>query len=135
MVSLGMPVSSGGLGRSGSAIRRDPPLELRTEMPDQPLHRPGRSVAECTDRVALDLVGDVKQHVDLGHLRLALYHALHHAPDPARALAAGRALTAALMHVELREPRDRLHDIGGFVHYDNRGGAEAALHVPQAVEI
>jgi hypothetical protein len=40
-------------------------------MPDQALDRPGRRVAERADRVALDLLGDVEQHVDLALLGLA----------------------------------------------------------------
>src|SRR6476660_980973 len=34
----------------------DAALDLRTEMPQQALHRPGGAVAEGTDRVALDLL-------------------------------------------------------------------------------
>ena len=56
--------------RSGRAPRlfgvfRDPPLDLRPEMPDQALHRPRRRIAQGADRVALDLLGDVLEQVDL----------------------------------------------------------------------
>ena len=64
-----------------------------------------------------------------------LDHALHHAPHPAGALAARRALAAALVHVELRQARDRLDDVGRLVHHDHGRRAEARLHVAQAVEI
>ena len=63
------------------------------------------------------------------------HHALHHPPHPAGAFAARRALAAAFMLVELRQPRDRLDDVGRFVHHDHRRGAEARFHVAQAVEI
>src|SRR5579859_3851308 len=89
------------------AVVLDTLFEHRAEMPDQALDRPGRSVAERADRVAFDLVGDVEQHVDLLDRRVALHQPLHHAPHPARALAAGRALAAALVLVEMRQPRDR----------------------------
>ncbi len=62
--------------------------------------------------------------LDLG---LALDHALHHPPHPAGAFAAGRALAAALVLVEFRQPRDRLDDVGRLVHDDDRGGAEAGF--------
>ena len=53
-------------------------------------------------------------------------HAGHDAPHPAGALAARRALAAAFMHVEFRQPRDRLDHVGGLVHDDDRRGAQAA---------
>src|SRR5690606_13430986 len=43
----------------------DPLLHHRPEMADEALHRPCRRVAQRTDRMALDLAGDVEQHVDL----------------------------------------------------------------------
>ena len=117
------------------AVFGDAPLHLRAEMADQPLHRPHRAVGQRADRVALDLVGDVEQHVDLRDRGVAFDHALHDPPHPAAALAAWGALAAALVLVEFRQPRDRLHDVGRFVHHDDRGGAEPALHGDQAVEI
>ncbi len=62
---------------------------------------------------------------------------LHDAPHPARAFAAGRALAAALVLVEVaRAARWRLHDVGGLVHDDDGGGAERRIcGFAQAVEI
>ena len=37
----------------------DPALELRAEVANQPLDRPGGRVAQCADRMAFDLLGDV----------------------------------------------------------------------------
>src|SRR5665213_4316262 len=104
-------------------------------MADQALHRPRRRVAQGADGVSFDLEGNLEQHVDLARLGLALHQALHDAPHPAGALAAGRALAAALMLVELRQARDRLHDVGRFIHDNDRGGAEAGLHVLERVEL
>src|SRR5690349_8913740 len=70
------------------------PLDEGAEMPDKPLHRPRRGVAERADGMTLDLVADLQQHIDLGDLSLAARHALEHAPHPARAFAAGGALAA-----------------------------------------
>src|SRR5262245_30948158 len=74
----------------------DAPLHLAAEVAHQALDRPGRRIAQRADRVTLDLLGDVEQHVDLALLSLAAHQPLHDAPHPARALAAGRALAAAL---------------------------------------
>ena len=62
-------------------------------------------------------------------------HALHHAPHPARAFAAGRALAAALVLVEGRQAGDRADDVGRLVHDDHRRGAEARAMLAQRVEI
>ncbi len=107
----------------------------RAEMADQPLHRPHRAVGQGADRVPLDLARHLFEHVDLGDRGVADDHALHDPPDPAAAFAAWRALAAALVLVELRQPRDRLDDVGRFVHHDQRRRAEAALLGDQRVEI
>src|SRR3546814_3946895 len=57
-------------------------------MLDQPLDRPCGGVAERTDGVAFDLLGDVEQSVDLADVGVAGAQPLHHAPHPAGALAA-----------------------------------------------
>src|SRR6185295_15833394 len=78
-------------------------LELGAEMAHQPLDRPRRCVAERTDGVPFDLLGDVEQFVDVGDLGIALAQPLHHSPHPAGALAARGALAAALMLVEIAD--------------------------------
>src|SRR5512143_3547567 len=82
-------------------LRVDPLLDDVAEMADQSLHRPGRGIAECADGMALHLIAHVEQHIDLALLGLALGHALEHPPHPACALAAGRALPAGFMLVEV----------------------------------
>jgi hypothetical protein len=51
-----------------------------------------------------DLLGDLPQHVDLLHACVTLSHACHDVIQPACALTAGRALTTALVLVEVRQP-------------------------------
>src|SRR5947208_9783057 len=99
------------LGMRVSCILVDPALDLGPEVPQQPLHRPGGAVAEGADGVAFDLGRDLPQHVDFALVRAALRHATEHAPHPAHALAAGRALAATLVLVEIRDARHRLHDV------------------------
>src|SRR5262245_30182174 len=104
-------------------------------MPQQPLHRPGGAVAEGADGVPLDLGCHFHEHVDFTPLRATFRHAREHAPHPAHALAAGCALAAAFVLVEIGDARHRLHDIGGLVHDDYGGGTECRLLLAAAVEI
>src|ERR1043165_677265 len=79
----------------------DAPLDLGAEVAQEALHRPGRTVAERADGMALDLPGYVHQHVDLAAVRAALRHAHQHAPHPTHAFAARRALATTLVLVEI----------------------------------
>src|SRR5215831_12655875 len=117
------------------AVVVDASLDLVAEMADQPLHGPGRAVAERADGVALDLGRDLHQHVDLALVRAAFRHAAEHPPHPTHAFAAGRALAAALVLVEIRDPSHGADDIGRFVHHDHSGRAERGFELPGAVEI
>jgi hypothetical protein len=76
-----------------------------------------------------------EQHVDLALVSAPFDHAAHHAPHPAGAFAARRALAAALMLEEVADAGDRAIDVGGLVHDDDAGGAECRLHRARAVEI
>src|SRR6185312_8264821 len=91
------------LGCLARAMVADAALDFGSEMADQALDRPSGRIAQSADGVAFDLLGDVQQQVDLADLRLAAHHALHHAIHPAGALAARRALPAALVHIEVRQ--------------------------------
>src|SRR6187455_300682 len=88
-----------GCFRGARRIVVDALVDLVPEMPDQALYRPGRGVAERADGVAFHLGCDFQQHADLALLRAAFRHAREHAPHPAGALAAGRALAATLVLV------------------------------------
>src|SRR5579863_2279603 len=110
-------------------------FDLMTEMRNQALDWPGRGIAERADRVTLDLLGDFQQHVDLALVGTALGHARQHAPHPASALAARRALAAAFVLVEIGDAGDRADQVGRLVHHDHGRGAEAGTQFAQAVEI
>ena len=62
-------------------------------------------VAEGADRAAFDLLGELKEHVDLALVAASLHEAVHHVDHPSCTLAAGRALTAGLVLVELQGSR------------------------------
>src|SRR4051812_21673225 len=91
---------SGGLPRRGQLG-----LEVGAELGEEPQHRPGRGVAERADGVAADAVGHVGQQVDVPGLAVAVRQAPADAGQPARALAAGSALAARLVCVELHDAR------------------------------
>src|SRR6185436_4316494 len=67
----------------------DTPFELWAEVANEALDRPRRSVAKTADRVAFALLADFPELVDLLDAGVAGFHAFHHAPHPAGALAAG----------------------------------------------
>src|SRR5579862_9632929 len=123
------------LGVRVGGVLIDAPLDLRAEVAQQALHGPGGAVAEGADRVAFDLGRDFPQHVDLALLRTAFGHAFEHAPHPAHAFAARRALAAALVLVEIRDARHGFDDVGRFVHDDHGRGAERRFLVAATVEI
>ena len=56
-------------------------------------------------------------------------HALEHAPHPARAFAAGRALAAALVLVEVGDAGHGLDDVGRLVEHDDGRRAETGLEL------
>ena len=72
-----------------------------TEVPQESLNRPRRRVSESADRMPLNLLGQLVEHIDLPLVRAALDEPVHHLLEPGRALAARRALSARLVLVEL----------------------------------
>ena len=59
-----------------------PGLKLRPEMPDETLERPCESLAQRADGVALNLLGQLLEHVDLTLAGLALVEAVHDLMGP-----------------------------------------------------
>src|SRR5581483_6346530 len=113
----------------------DAGLDLAAEVADEPLHRPGCSVAECADGMALDARRHVVEQVDLVLLGLSPLHPPQHAPHPAAAFAARRALAAALVLVEVGDAADGSDDVGRLVHDDDGRRAHARLELGKGVEV
>src|SRR5579863_7751099 len=99
-------------------------FELVAVVLEKALHRPRRGVTEGTDRMPLDAVGDIEQQAELIAPPLPGQHPLQHAVHPPGTLAARRALTAGLGHVEARDALQHAHHAGGLVQDDRRAGAE-----------
>src|SRR5690606_23845848 len=125
----------GSFNESRSLAGVDPGFDLVTEVTDQPLNGPGRSVAERADGVAFHLLGHLKQQIDFALLRLAPNEPFHDAPHPACAFPTRRALSAAFVLVEVGDAGDGLDDVGGLIHDDDAGGAKPRLDLRQSVKI
>src|SRR4051812_2573249 len=77
-----------------AALVLDVVHELVAEVLEEALHRQRRGVAQRADGAAGDVVGNVIEEREVFHAALAVLDAVHHAVEPAGALAAGRALAA-----------------------------------------
>lgn len=134
-LAIRVPATSKGLRAQLALVFLDSGLQLGTEVPDETLDGPGEGLAQGADGVALDLLGEFLEHVDLALAGLALLHALHHLGGPLASLAAGGALAATLVLVELGQTGDGADDVGGLVHDDDGGGTQTGLGVLEGVEI
>lgn len=104
-------------------------------MSNKTLDGPGEGLSQSADGVALDLLGELLEHVDFTLLGVAGFETLHHLKRPLASLAARRALAAALVLVEGGETADGADDIGSLVHDDDGRGSETGLRIFQGVEV
>ena len=98
-------------------------LELRAELRDVGLDRPGRGVREHTDRLALHVAGDRQQIVEVLKPSLALGDTAHDPVNPAGSLPARRTLAARLVGEELGRGLQGLEHARGLIHHDHAAGA------------
>lgn len=110
-------------------------LELGPEVADKALDGPREGLAEGADGVTLDLLGELLEHVNLAAARLAVLEALHDLFGPLGSLAAGRALAAGLVPVELGQPGNGADNISRLVHDDDRRGTKSRLRVLESIVI
>src|SRR5919201_1127295 len=113
----------------------DVTLELVAEAIDVARDGHRRRVAQRAQAMAEDSVADVEQQIELALLGppvLDLAQQLHH---PTRALAAGRALAARLVHVELGDTQAELHHAASIVDDDHGARAEHRADGRHRVEV
>src|SRR5262245_7173663 len=91
------------------------------------------AVVERTDRRARSAFGDVQDRVEVLLAALTLDDPMRHLVDPARGLAAWRALTARLVRVEARDHHQSIRDRHRLVHDDDAGRADHRAGVLEAV--
>jgi len=118
------PVEEGGAAVVERAATRDVREVLVAEERDRRDDRGRGGVAEGAERLAGDVVGDVEQSVQIVGGGGAVLESVHDLLEPVRALAAGGALAARLVGVELRPPQHRPHDAGGVIEDLQCLGAE-----------
>src|SRR5205823_13029668 len=93
-------------------------LELVAELGDVARDDHRVRVAERAEALAVDAVADVEQQVELALRRAAVLELAQDRRQPARALAARRALPARLVLVELRVADPELHHAAAVVEHD-----------------
>jgi len=113
----------------------DAVLDLVAETSNQTLDGPSGGVAQSTDGVTFDLVGEFLKHVDFSEVGIALLHAFEHIDHPGGALAAGSALTATLVLVEFGEAEDGVDYVGLVVHNDDGCSAETGSAFFQVIKV
>src|SRR5262249_9969169 len=114
--TLGMGSLGRGLGTERTAAERNVLLELGAELGDEVARWHGGAVGEGADGVALDVVGDAQQQVDVCRVGAALLEPAQHALEPASALAARRALPAGLVVEEADDVVQGPHHAHRVVH-------------------
>src|SRR5512132_1458486 len=113
-----------GLAAERTAGQRDVLLELGAELAQVALDGVDGEVSERAQRAAEDARADVVEQVEVRVLAPAVLDLLEDPHEPARSLAARRALPARLMHVELLRPQRELHHAAALVDHHYGGGAE-----------
>ena len=135
---LDSEVVSHGLDREPSV---DPPatgpdvrLELLAELLEVAERGHRHALTERADGVAHDAVRDVVEGVELLHRAGSVHELLRDAEQPARALAARRALTARFVAVELHQVVEAGDGVRALRHHRRAAGAEHRSHVAERVD-
>src|SRR5690625_505803 len=95
-----------------------------TEIFDARRHGRGRAVTQGTERAPQNVVAHVEQRVEVFFSTAARLDAPQHEAHPVGSFAAGRALTAGFVGVEVGPARYCAHDASGFIKNLQRAGAE-----------
>src|SRR6266702_6382348 len=121
----------GNAGRGGisgnrhhAALVVDVILEFAAEVLDEALHRQRRRIAQRADGAPGDVVGDVREKVEIFISSFAVLDPVHHPVQPPCAFAAGRALAAGFLEVKVRQALEGFDHAGGFIHDDHRPGPQ-----------
>src|SRR5437588_8865350 len=99
-------------------------LVFRAEVLEGRAEARRHALAQQAETSAGHVPGDSIQKVEVLHPALPREDAVEDLSEPDRPLAAGRALPARLVAIELHRPPDHRRDAGGVVHDDDRAGAQ-----------
>ena len=87
-------------------------------------HRHRRRITQGADGAALDVVRHRVEQRQVVGAALAVFDAVNDAPQPARAFAAGSALAAGLVLVEVGQAQQALDHVARVVHHDHGARAQ-----------
>src|SRR5690606_27143352 len=110
-------------------------LELVAEAADAPADGPRGGVGEGADRPALHLVADLLEEVEVAGVALALVEAREELVEPAGAVAAGRALPARLVPVEVGDAAGPRHHVRVLVEEADAGGADGGAGLAEGLGV
>src|SRR5437588_1881408 len=110
-------------------------LELGAEGLVRGDHEPGRGVPERTEALAVHVRADVGERRELVEGREARLELVHQPGLEVRALAAGHALAAGLVVVEVDQAPGDVDEAGGLVHEHHRAGAERGARLHHRVHV
>src|SRR5262249_25829166 len=141
--SIRLPsISTVGMGARGCRLRaertateRGVLLELGTELRDEGARRHRGAVGEGADGVALNVVGQLQQEVDVARGGPAVLETAEYPIEPASPLTAWRALAARLVVEELDQVVERPHHAHRVVHHHDAGGAEKGAGLLDRVHV
>src|SRR4029077_20325304 len=105
-MSEGMSLQRRHIGPQRAAAEGGVLFELGAELGSERPRGHGSSVRQRTDGVALDVVGDVQEQIDVGRRGGPILEPRQHAMEPAGALAARRALAARLVVEEAAQVQE-----------------------------
>src|SRR5712692_7476240 len=114
---------------------RDVVLVLWSEIPEGGAEARGHALPQQAETGAGHIPGDSIQEVEVLHPAFASEDPVVDLAQPDRPLAAGRALPARLVAIELHRPPDHRRHAGGVVHDDDRARAEHGPDLGERLEI
>ena len=118
-----------------SLVAVDSVLHLTAEVTDETLHGPGSGITKRANSVTLDLEGEFLKHIDLSEVSVTFLNTSEHVDHPPSTLAAGCALAAALVLIELSQTKDSVNYVSLLVHNYNCSGAKTTLNILKSIEV
>src|SRR5581483_5611002 len=133
--SMGLDQRPGApLGRQRAAALADVGLVFLPEVLQRCQHRRGGGVAEGAQRLAGDVAGDAAEQIEVAHRPLPALDPAKDLVEPVGALAAGRALPARLVAVEVQQVLGQPDHAGRLVHDDDGRRPEERARLLHPVE-
>src|SRR3989304_3923981 len=108
-------------------------LKFIAEPSDHRLHGPGSGFTEGTDRIPLDVVRNIHQHVHVLLPPLTPQESVQDFLQPSRPFATRSALTARFMMIELRNSCQYCNKVRLFIHHNQAGRPHRGTCPPHGI--